>query len=75
MQKVATANSALRSGIQASGFAFHTFRYDGPTSVLRLIKLMIIVAIICITPVHIPPKTAARAGLFKSKFIKFLFFY
>ena len=30
MQKVATANSALRSGIQASGFAFHTFRYAGP---------------------------------------------
>ena len=30
MQKVATVNSALRSGIQASGFAFHTFRYAGP---------------------------------------------
>jgi len=33
MQKVATANSALRSGIQASGFAFHTFRYDGPIKI------------------------------------------
>jgi hypothetical protein len=31
MQKVATVNSALRSGIQASGFAFHTFRYAGPS--------------------------------------------
>jgi len=41
MQKVATANSALRSGIQASGFAFHTFRYDGPSYVFKFVRFFL----------------------------------